>query len=413
MEKQLNFYVLLEHLKNLIRENQYSNNTIKNMNFVFNLFSNYMSENKLTKYTKEIGLQFVEYCSQEIKICPSRISLAKNITKKLNRIIDGTDDVHTLISCEKRVFNLSKNFKRVLKQYLEHCKSNGNMSTTLYQKERACSIILEKLVNKNCTTIKKINVSILQEVFIELESQKYWERAKPFFKYLFEQKELKKDYSKLIAYRKKEYIYPTVYSIEEIRQIENSIDVTTPNGIRDYAIILLMSRYGIRPSDVANLSFENVDFTNNRIHFTQQKTQELWEAELIPDVKTALCNYIKIRPNLINSNKIFLILSNPIRPINYGTIATLTLNIISKSGINTTNRKHGCRVFRSSIASNMINGHTSTEIVRRVLGHSTKYALKHYAKIDIESMRSCALSVQQPSGRFFNKLHREVGEINV
>lgn len=413
MEKQFNFYFLLDRLKNLIKENQYSNNTIKNMNFVFNLFSNYMTENKLTKYTKEIGLQFVDYCNNETNICQSRVALAKNITNKFNQLIDGTNDVCVLISYKKRIFNLSKDFARALTQYLEYCKCIGNMQSTIYQKERACSIILEKLINRNCTTIKRINGLLLQEVFIELESQKYWERAKPFFKYLFEQKELKKDYSKLIAYRKKEYIYPTVYSIEEISQIENSIDVTTPTGIRDYAIILLMSRYGIRPCDIANLSFDNIDLTNNRIHFIQQKTQEPWEAELISDVKVALCNYIKIRPNSINSDKIFLILSNPIRPIKYSTIATLTLDIISKSGVNTINRKHGCRIFRSSIASNMINEYISTEIVRRVLGHSTKYALKYYARINIESMRNCALSVQQPSGNFLNKIRRKVGEVNV
>jgi hypothetical protein len=48
----------------------------------------------------------------------------------------------------------------------------------------------------------------------------------------------------------------------------------------------------------------------------------------------------------------------------------------------------------------MINDGVSTEVVRRVLGHGTKHALKHYARIDIESMRLCPLPVPEPTGNF-------------
>ena len=414
MEKQNNFNILSDKLKKLIKIELYSINTIKNFNFILNLFLNYMIKNKLTEYTPAIGVEFTNYCEKDLQLCQSRVALSKNVTRKFNRLLEGFDNKKALISGNKRVFTLSPDYDRAIAQYIEYCQNIGNSSGTIYQKHRACNIVLEKLVNKKCTCIKNISGHLLQEVFLELESQKYWEKVKPFFHYLFEHGKLNKDYSKLIAYRKKKSIYPTVYSTEEIAIIENSVVQDTATGIRNYAIILLMSRYGIRPCDVASLTFENVDFYNNRLHFIQQKTGEPWEAELIPDVKKALVNYInKARPKSINSTRIFFTLSNPIRPISYLTIATMVGDLISKSGIDISNRRHGCRIFRSSIASNMIKDNTPTEVVRRVLGHSTKYAIKHYAKLDITALKLCALEVPQPSGIFAKKLYETAGEKHV
>jgi len=53
-----------------------------------------------------------------------------------------------------------------------------------------------------------------------------------------------------------------------------------------------------------------------------------------------------------------------------------------------------------SRCNNMINDGISTEIVRKVLGHGTKYALRHYARIDVESMRLCPLPTPEPTGEF-------------
>lgn len=410
MNNKSDFQSLSEHLRNLMKIENYSITSTKERNLILNLFSNFMKENKLNEYTPEIGKKFVNYCNKQLHLCQSRIVIANNIVRKFNNLLNGLDGKAALKSNPKKVFNLSDDFKRVLVKYEEHCKSIGDTEDTIYINSRACAILLEKLYSIKCNKVKGINVNLLQKALIMLPSQEYWFRVKPFFTFLFQSGELNKDYSKLIMYRKKRTKYPTIYSIDEISKIENSIDLNSPNGIRNYAIILLLSRYGIRPSDIARLTFENIDLENNRIHFIQHKTNEPWEAELIPIVKNALINYIdNVRPKDINSTRIFLILVKPIREMNFGTIATMVNDLIAKSGVDISNRKHGARVFRASIASNMIKDNTSTEVVRRVLGHSTKYAIQHYAKIDIESLRLCPLKVPEPSGLFANKLNAKAG----
>ena len=147
MEKQNNFNILSDKLKKLIKIELYSINTIKNFNFILNLFLNYMIKNKLTEYTPAIGVEFTNYCEKDLQLCQSRVALSKNVTRKFNRLLEGFDNKKALISGNKRVFTLSPDYDRAIAQYIEYCQNIGNSSGTIYQKHRACNIVLEKLVN--------------------------------------------------------------------------------------------------------------------------------------------------------------------------------------------------------------------------------------------------------------------------
>ena len=93
-------------------------------------------------------------------------------------------------------------------------------------------------------------------------------------------------------------------------------------------------------------------------------------------------------------------LSAPYAPIGGGHINTMVWQQFQNAEINISGKKHGSRAFRSSIASNMINEGVPTEVIRNVLGHETVYALKHYARIDMKSMRLCPIPVPEPTGVF-------------
>ena len=172
-----------------------------------------------------------------------------------------------------------------------------------------------------------------------------------------------------------------------------------------------MSRYGIRSRDVAALTFENLDFDNDRISFFQQKTGDPWECELFPEVKEALLDYIhKVRPEGIEFPQIFIKLVIPYKPLDSLAINTAIWALVKQSGVDISNRRHGGRVFRSSITSNLIKEGVSTEIVRKVLGHGTRHAIKSYARIDIESLRLCPIPVPEPSENFASLLCWKAGD---
>ena len=401
MENTNSYKTLFNRLWKLMETEHYSVSTAKDMRFILDSFSAFMETNCMSDYSPEIGMQFITYCRDELHVCSSRVSRAKGIVGKLNRLMLGYEGRAALWSYHVPKIVLPLNYQKVLEHYLSFCTDNGNRETTLQYKNWICTRFLNGLVELGCNDISELSGEFVQKAFLLLGYMRYWERIGPFLRFLYQNNLVSSDYSKIVLYHKKHECYSVKYTPDEISKIEASIDLTVPNGIRDFAIILLLSRYGIRSCDIASLTFENVDFDSNRISFIQQKTGVPWEAELLPEVKSALYDYISsVRPKETNHDQIFLTLKIPIKPIDYRIINTMVGNRIKESTVNINGRKHGSRSFRSSIASNMINDSVSTEVVRKVLGHGTKYALTHYVKIDIESMRICPLPVQKPSGRF-------------
>lgn len=406
MENIKSFEILSSRLHKLLELEAYTESTVKDMDFILNSLSAYMNSHNLNEYTSDIGEKFIVHCINNLHVCASRVSRAKNIVGKLNRLSLGMDGRAALLPDSRIVIELPVGLSQSLNKYIQYCEEIGNSQSTIDYKKWLCNRFLKFISDFGCDDIYKLTGELVQSAFLALGGyMRYWQRLRLYLRYLFNNGITKQNYSNLIQRCNIPVCQPTVYSADEIRSIEESFDLRSPNGIRNYAITLLMSRYGMRACDVAALTLENIDFDNNRISFIQRKTSEPWEAELLPIVKSALKNYINnARPCIKNCNSLFILSSRPYAAINSGVINSMINLQFRNTQINTDNKRHGSRVFRSSIASNMVNDGVSTEIVRRVLGHGTKYAIKHYARIDVESMRLCPLTVHKPTGQFLKLL---------
>lgn len=405
MDNCTKFSDLSAHLRKLFKSASYSGSTVRDMEFIFREFSNYMADNGMDEYSPEIGEILINHCKETLKVCGSRVSRAKVIVSKLNRLYQGLDGTEALWAHKTISIKLPDGFAEILDSFIAHCRCAGNKDTTLCYKRWICTRFLKNLENLGCQCPESLTGEQVQTAFLQLGYIRYWEKIGPFLRYLFESGKVPRDFSKLVLNRKKFSPQPTVYTQEEISLIEDSIDRSTPAGIRNYAVLLLLSRYGIRSRDIAALSFENLDFENNRIHFTQQKTEDPWEMELFPEVKNALQEYIlTARPDIPDCPNVFLTAVIPYKPLDSYAINTAIWMLAAKSGVNTSGKRHGSRAFRSSIASNMVNDEIPTEVVRKILGHGTKHAIRHYARLDIESMRLCPLPTPEPGGIFSEML---------
>ena len=410
---QSNYFKLELHLRELLTKASYSDSTTKDMEFVLQAFASYMKVMKLEEYSPEIGDQMVEYCSDKLHVCKSRVKRAIGIVRQLNRLSQGLDGDAALWGNKCYVPDIPGEYMDVLNKYANHCLKAGNRASTVHIKFLVCGKFLENVAGLGCPNLSKLTGEQVLQAFLALKYDEYWCRIRLFLRFLYEQGMVSRNYDKLFVYRKKKNPFPTVYSPDEIAIVERSIERSTPAGIRNYAIMLLMSRYGIRSRDIAALTLDNFDFENNRIQFVQLKTDKPWESELLPEVKEAILNYLlSVRANLTNSPTLFITSHIPYKPLNYLAIDTAVWTLFKKSGIEISGRRHGSRAFRSSIASNMVNDHVPTEVVRRILGHGTKHAIKHYARLDIESMRLCPLEVISPSGTFLKELHPKGDDSN-
>lgn len=253
MENCTKFNDLEAHLRELFKSASYSESTVKDMDFILRAFTNYMNANGMEEYSPEIGEILIHYCRETLKVCDSRVSRAKVIVGKLNRLYQGLDGEEALWADKIVPVELPDSLSRALDSFISHCRHKGNKETTLHYKRWICSRFLKNLEMLGCQSLQSINGELIQSAFLQLGYLRYWERIGPFLRYLFESGQIQRDFSKLIVNRKKFSPQPTVYTQEEVAAIEDSVDCTTAAGVRNYAILLLLSRYGIRSRDIAAL----------------------------------------------------------------------------------------------------------------------------------------------------------------
>ncbi|KTE90269.1 hypothetical protein AT727_24720 [Desulfitobacterium hafniense] len=193
--------------------------------------------------------------------------------------------------------------------------------------------------------------------------------------------------------RIKKYRIPTVFTADEVERILKSVDRNNAIGRRNYAILILVAKLGLRISDARLLRFDSIDWQNRRMSITQKKTGIPLDLPLLDDVGWAIIDYLRNgRPETI-SEYIFVRHTAPYGPLT-DCFRKTVVKAIQKAGIKTpADKPIGMHTFRHSIASSMLaNGAKLTEIAQ-TLGHATPESTQTYISVDVELLRQCALEV--------------------
>src|SRR5699024_5751927 len=96
--------------------------------------------------------------------------------------------------------------------------------------------------------------------------------------------------------KQNKYYYPPVPSVwnkEDVIRMLNSIDRGNPTGKRDYAIILLVAKLGIRAGDIKGLELSNLNWQSKTIEVKQNKTKNIVTYPILNDIGWALIDYLK------------------------------------------------------------------------------------------------------------------------
>lgn len=146
--------------------------------------------------------------------------------------------------------------------------------------------------------------------------------------------------------------------------MEQMIDRTSQTGIRDYAMILLATRLGMRSGDIAELELQSVNYSIEQIHFVQKKAGTEMSLPLLPEIKDAIQVYShEVRP-ASSSSKLFLRISAPYAPITTTVIRFAVNRYMHMAGIDTRGKHHGHHALRASLASSMLNENVPYEAIR-------------------------------------------------
>jgi site-specific recombinase XerD len=173
-----------------------------------------------------------------------------------------------------------------------------------------------------------------------------------------------------------------------IERIVASCDTTTPVGIRDKAIILLLARLGLRAGEVWALRLPDLDWAHGRIH-VKGKGRRPSMLPLPQDVGEALLAYLRQARPPASGDRVFLRVQAPFRPFSSSAeIAGIVSRVLARAGIDDV--PTGAHVFRHSLATNMLSSGASLDAVGTVLRHSHRSSTTIYAKVDTTMLQRVA-----------------------
>lgn len=256
---------------------------------------------------------------------------------------------------------------------------------------------------KGISTIKDINLTVILHFIGELACNKeiremvtVTSTLRTFMKYAFEQKLLDLDYSNKIPKYKSviQPKLPSTYSKEEIEKLISSVERSSPIGKRNYAIILIASRLGLRASDISKLKFENLHWNTCTIEIKQFKTGKELILPLLPDVGNAIIDYLKYgRPR--SEEPYVLLTERP--PYGHFPTSNVVTHVVQRAfknaEINIKGRRFGPHSLRHSLGFRMLEKSTVLPVISEVLGHESTESTRYYLRIDLKSMMQCMLDV--------------------
>jgi integrase/recombinase XerD len=188
---------------------------------------------------------------------------------------------------------------------------------------------------------------------------------------------------------------PRALPWEIVQRFLRSIDRSTPIGVRDYAMFLLMVSYGLRASDVVTLKLDDVHWRGRRISVVQRKTGAPLALPLSDEVGAALFKYLRSSRRPLSSREVFLRVRAPAGALKPTAVGEAFQAWSRRSGLPIPFQGPHC--LRHSLATHLLRQGVSLKTIGDVLGHVSSDSTTTYLRLAVEDLRGVALAI--PSAR--------------
>jgi integrase len=362
----------------------------------------YMNKNSFANYNAAIGEDFLG----------SIQGMSDSYMRTIRRNVHVISDFLSYGKVRKRIIQyvyheLPGEIGEAAFEFLKSQAKLRRSKLTIENHRRILSYFISHLALKSVTHVSEIRdedvLSFIASAHNSKDNCLYTTRM--FCRFLYGQKYIDKNVEYVIGrnnFPKREKL-PSVYSADEIKRIEDTVGQSSAVGKRDYAMLLLATRLGLRSSDIAGLTFGNLEWGQNIICLTQSKTKKVIELPLLTDVGEAIINYLKYGRPVSSLQQVFLSACAPYRPVNRMIINGAVSRTIISSGVDITGRKFGPHAMRHTLASQLLRNGTSLPVISETLGHSGTQATMNYLRIDINNLMRCSLDVPQVPASFYEQ----------
>ncbi len=191
---------------------------------------------------------------------------------------------------------------------------------------------------------------------------------------------------------------PAVWSREDVLTLLSAVDRGSPVGKRDYAILMLAAKLGMRAGDIRKLRLEDILWDECRIDIVQEKTSEPLSLPLPEDVGEAIIEYLRHGRPVSHRREIFLRGHAPYDPFTIGSgLSAIITRYRQQAGLLLATRVTRCGMhsLRHSLASRLMEAATPLPVISAILGHRRLESTATYIRIDFESLRDVALGLEE------------------
>jgi len=317
-----------------------------------------------------------------------------------NRFVRHALGWFKMINCLKQTIKKPIPFKGYLSQYIIYMRQEqGLCETTIKSKICILKDFLEK-TNKHIKDFKKLTPRIVDKVLIKKHDidgcsrrtiQTYASGVRSFLKYTEHQNWCQKGLASSIN-APRVYTYEALPSSprwDDVKKILANCRKDQPTDIRDRAILMLLSIYGMRCSEVTHLRLEDIDWKSEKLYLKRAKSSKPQIFPLSKIVGDAILAYLQnVRPNHSSLREVFLCRRSPYRPLTSPAIYRIVSSKLKPLNLNI--KHHGPHALRHACATHLINEGLSLKEISDHLGHQGLETTRIYTKVDLKSLRKVA-----------------------
>ncbi len=330
----------------------------------------------------------------------------KNIIRKI-RVL-GDFQLHGVVIrriVKKPGYVKPPQFEKALRDYEKECEDNEYSRRGLRTRTQRLFFFIDYLDSLGIQNLNDITAEIISDYVKTIYAHHEKSMAsilttlRVFLRFLYLNRYTQEDLLLKVPKQKK-YYYPSIPSVwkqeDVVRMLEN-IDRGNPTGKRDYAILLLASRLGIRVGDIKSLKLNELNWKSKTIVIKQNKTKNIVAYPILKDIGWALIDYLRNARPVSDSPFVFLRMNAPYEA--FSKNANL-YNIITKHTRNAgiaipRGKRHGLHSLRHTLASTLLEQGTPLPVISEVLGHINSKSTGVYLQVGIEGLKQCALDPEE------------------
>jgi len=394
---------LIERTNDNIRSLEHSHSTVSQYQMAWKALAGYFLEHEQALFSRPLAEQYLR---------ESKAGLEAGLIKRWRHQLNCRT-VHMLIECFESGQAAWKYYKdspvylhqlahlRLQADYLNHLQGEGKGAGTLETYGLVSRQFLEYLERQEIKDMAQVGVNEISS-FIPFISKRYRPAsmrtvltAFRFFLRYVEARDLtpiRLSNALPASGRRTTPVVPAL-TLEEEQHLLEATERATASGKRNYAMLLLALRLGLRSTDIINLKREDIHWHSNTIEIVQVKTGTRLVLPLLTEVGNAIADYLLQGRPPSPQPYVFLRSQAPYRKLaGHSNCYGISRKLMAQAGIRQgTEARKGFHCLRHTVAARLLAGGTPLPLISSLLGHQDKNSTKIYLSTDLEHLRLCAL----------------------